>query len=129
MNLVTIILVLVWVVGGSLFVCKVVFPISEQVGEGGVVATKKVNTQSYSTKVLYNEKLDIYKPYHEGFSWTVLLFGFFPALFRSDWKWAVIIFLCNWVFWLPACIFFAIKYNELYVKDLMQQGYKVISKA
>ena len=27
------------------------------------------------------------------FSWTVLLFGFFPALFRSHWVGAVVMFL------------------------------------
>jgi hypothetical protein len=29
------------------------------------------------------------KKVKHGFSWTTLLFGFWPAVFRGDWKWPV----------------------------------------
>lgn len=121
----------------SVFVCKIAFPIESMGRESNVARknyqkTKKEGQSIYQPvnnkkKMLYNEKLGIYKPYHEGFSWTVFLFGFIPALFREDWKWALIIFsCCFFTLWLPATIFFAIKYNELYTRDLLQKGYKIV---
>ena len=127
-----IIIGLSWTILGSLLVCKVLCPLSSSNDTMGSKEILSKNTtysqQTFSKRMLYNERLGIYKEYHTGFSWTVLFFGFWPALFRGDWKWAAIIFLCNWALWLPACIFFAIKYNELYVKDLLQSGYVVVSQ-
>ena len=58
-----------------------------------------------------------------GISWTVFFFGPFPALFRGDWKWFLIMILADsftlglshWVF-----IFL---YNKLYLTDLLAKGY------
>ncbi len=58
-----------------------------------------------------------------GFSWTTLLFGFLPALFRGDIKWAIIQFLVSMVtfgFSWPVFPFF---YNKLYVRGLLEKGY------
>lgn len=58
-----------------------------------------------------------------GFSWTVFFFGVFVPLYRSDWKWSIIMFLA------AACTFglsnfvFIFIYNKLYIKDLLQNGY------
>lgn len=73
------------------------------------------------------------KPAPVGFSWTTLFFGFFPALFRGDIKWAAIIFLLSVVVGLVtagfgvlvAAICFAVFYNKLYIKDLVAKGYQV----
>ena len=72
-----------------------------------------------------------------GFSWTVFFFGGFPALFRGDLKWAVImwvggavavvfavmtlgvLFFLPWVFWL----IFAVIYNKRYVTELLGNGF------
>ncbi|MFD0713014.1 DUF2628 domain-containing protein [Paenibacillus sp. GCM10027626] len=67
-----------------------------------------------------------------GFSWTTLFFGFFPALFRGDLKWAVIMFIASTVFaiftlglgaWIPGIIFSFI-YNKMYIRELMEKGYR-----
>ena len=62
-----------------------------------------------------------------GFSWTVAFFNCFPALFRSDWKWAGIMFLCA----LASCnlsgFVFMFIYNKLYIKELVNNGYEVKS--
>lgn len=71
-----------------------------------------------------------------GFSWTTLLFGFFPALFRGDLKWAAIMFITGvvvgaltlgfgaWILWLV----FAFIYNKIYITDLIEKGYKPASE-
>lgn len=37
--------------------------------------------------MLKNENTGQIKQAKIGFSWTVFFFGFFPAIFRGDWKW------------------------------------------
>lgn len=59
-----------------------------------------------------------------GFSWTTLFFGGFPALLRGDVKW----FLLGWLISLATVgfglIIMAFIYNKIYVKDLMEKGYR-----
>jgi hypothetical protein len=59
-----------------------------------------------------------------GFSWTTLFFGFFPALFRSDWKWGLIMFVLQLVTLGLSSIVFAFIYNKIHLNDLIEQGYK-----
>ncbi|WP_461213351.1 DUF2628 domain-containing protein [Lacticaseibacillus sp. GG6-2] len=67
-----------------------------------------------------------------GFSWTTFFFGFFPALFRGDWKWALIIALIQiltgtFTFGISVgvvSIIFAFIYNKLYINDLLRDGYQ-----
>lgn len=65
-----------------------------------------------------------------GFSWTTLIFGCFPALFRGDFKWAAINFAITagvaivtagfggFIPWLV----FAVICNKLYVRELATKG-------
>lgn len=73
---------------------------------------------------LFNPRLRQGKQAKIGISWTVFFFGPFPALFRGDWKWFLIMLiadvftagLSHWVF-----IFL---YNKLYLTDLLTQGFE-----
>lgn len=73
---------------------------------------------------LFNPSSSQAKQAKIGFSWTVFFFGPFPALFRGDWKWFLIMLiadvftagLSHWVF-----IFL---YNKLYVTDLLTMGFE-----
>lgn len=71
-----------------------------------------------------------------GFSWTTFFFGFFPALIRGDLKWATIMFvtaLLAGVFtlgfgaWIPGIIF-SFVYNKIYIKDLLEKGYRPVDE-
>lgn len=69
-----------------------------------------------------------------GFSWTVFFFGFFVPLFRGDWKWALIMVASEIALAILTMgfgslilhIIFILKYNEWYINDLKEKGYKVV---
>jgi hypothetical protein len=83
-------------------------------------------------KVLLKNEGGITKEVKVGFSWTTFFFGFFPALFRGDLKWAAIMFIISvaigsftlgigaWV----SGIVFSFVYNKIYVKELIEKGYR-----
>jgi len=59
-----------------------------------------------------------------GYSVTTLLFGPFPALLRGDFKWFLIMCILSGtglVF-----LLFPFIYNEMYVKKLLEKGFKVV---
>lgn len=81
---------------------------------------------------LKNRNTNAYKDVKVGFSWTTFFFGFFPALFRGDWKWAAIIILSDIVLGVFTVgfgsividIIWAFMYNKVYTKDLINNGYE-----
>lgn len=80
------------------------------------------------TKIMFeNPNMGNIKEAPVGFSWTVFFFGFFPPLFRGDWKWAIITFLLAVITAGLSNIVFMFIYNKLYIKDLIASGYKAKS--
>ncbi len=59
-----------------------------------------------------------------GFSWTSAFFGPFPMLFRGAWKWLAITFLLALFTWGLSGIVFMFIINKIYIKDLINDGYK-----
>ena len=58
-----------------------------------------------------------------GFSWTSLFFGFFPALFRGDIKWTLIMLLVDFITFGFSLLVFPFFYNKVYAKALLEKGY------
>jgi hypothetical protein len=82
-------------------------------------------------RVKLRNSAGVVKEVKVGFSWTTFFFGFFPALFRGDLKWAVIMFITAvavgiFTFgigaWVPGIIF-SFVYNKIFIKDLLDKGY------
>lgn len=82
---------------------------------------------AYTKLVMENPNNGHVKEAPVGFSWTVLFFGFFPPLFRGDWKWAIIMFVLALLTAGLSGLVFMFIYNKLYIKDLVGSGFKVKS--
>lgn len=82
---------------------------------------------AYTSIIFKNPMTGAMKEAPVGFSWTTFFFGVFPALFRGDWKWfLVMVILALFTFGLSNIVFMFI-YNKLYIKDLIGAGYKAQS--
>ena len=73
----------------------------------------------------FEDKSGVLKEAPVGFSWTTFFFGFFPAMIRGDWLWALIIFVATFVTFGLAGFVFAFIYNRLYIQGLLKQGFTV----
>lgn len=60
-----------------------------------------------------------------GFSWTVLLFGGWPPLFRQDWLWGIVLLIACIFTWGIAGIVCSFFYNKVYIKSLIDKGYTI----
>lgn len=58
-----------------------------------------------------------------GFSWTTLLFGGFPALFRGDIIIGLVVIILNMFTMWVAGIIWSFFYNKFYTIKLVEKGY------
>ena len=84
---------------------------------------------AYTSIIFKNPHTGAMKEAPVGYSWTSLFFGFLPALFRGDWKWAIIQLLINLCTFGLGAIVFSFIYNKLYIQDLIGAGFKAQSIA
>lgn len=73
--------------------------------------------------ILINPDTNQIKSVKVGFSWTMFFWGFFPCLFRGDWKWAVVTLLASSFSFSLFALVFAFLYNKVYINDLIDKGY------
>lgn len=82
---------------------------------------------AYTSIIFKNPQSGAMKEAPVGFSWTTFFFGFFPALFRGDWKYAAIQFLISMITFGLSNLVFCFIYNKLYIRDLIGAGFKAQS--
>lgn len=75
-------------------------------------------------KMILKNQIGATKEIKIGFSWTTLFFGCFPAMFRGNWKWAIIMILAAIATSGLSWFVFPFFYNRLYIKDLLNNGYR-----
>ena len=103
------------------------------------------NTGRRGKKMFFEDQQGNTAKVVRGFSWTTFFFGFFPALFRGDLKWAGIIFISTvplnviaqfspvglalllMLITIAIQLFFSFKYNELHEKDLVAKGFQPVT--
>ena len=79
------------------------------------------------TKIhLKHPEFELTKEVPVGFSWTVFFWGMLPPLFRSDWKWGIIMLILAMVTFGFSNFIFAFLYNKLYLDALLEQGYSSV---
>lgn len=75
--------------------------------------------------ILKNPRTGKIKSVPIGFSWTVVLLGFFVPLYRSDWLWTIIMFVMGSFTYGLGTLLFAPFYNQIYARSLVKRGYKL----
>ena len=78
---------------------------------------------AFSTLNLKHPEYEVIKQAPVGFSWTVFFFGFFPPLFRGDWKWGIVMLVAALCTFGISTLVFMFIYNKLFVKSLLDSGY------
>ncbi|GLR65041.1 hypothetical protein [Marinospirillum insulare] len=84
---------------------------------------------AFTSIIFKNPNTGAMKEAPVGFSWTTFFFGLFPALFRGDWKWAIIQLILGAITFGLSNILFMFIYNKLYIKELIGAGFKAQSIA
>ena len=84
-------------------------------------------------KAIMQNPSGMVKEVKKGFSWTGFFFGLCVPLIRGDLKWAAIMFAISllagsFTFGLGSLfisLIFAFLYNKLYIKELLEKGYRL----
>jgi hypothetical protein len=86
---------------------------------------------AHGTVELVNPNTNEIKFAPVGYSWTILFWGFFPPLFRQDWKFGAIIAgvligtgLIGLAF-IPLILFSFIYNDKMHLKGLLENGWKI----
>ncbi len=74
--------------------------------------------------LMKNEQTGQIRECPEGFSWTMLFFGFFVPMMRQDYGWAWVCFFMSLLTLGLYSIITAFFYNGSYIKRLELDGYK-----
>lgn len=74
---------------------------------------------------LYNPQSKDMQTIRLGYSFTMLLFGFFVPFFRRDWKTGFILMLCDILSLSAVSVIFAWFYNYYDVRRLIKKGYVI----
>ncbi len=83
-------------------------------------------------KITLKHESGVTKEVKYGFSWTTFFFGFIVPLVRGDIKWALIMIAISVVVGsftfgigtLVSGIIFSFVYNKIYIKELLEKGYR-----
>lgn len=112
------------------------FNLIKSIGEdlkGGVIAYgisslyKMVKERQKPITLINEDKL--LKECPVGFSWIVFFFAGFVALFRGDLKWFIILSICGLsVIGIIPLFYFSANYNKIYIRELLEKGYKPYDK-
>lgn len=78
---------------------------------------------AFSKVNLKHPHFEVTKEAPVGFSWTVFFFGFFPAFFRGDIKFGMIILVSALITVGLSNFIFMFLYNEMYLNSLLDAGY------
>lgn len=90
---------------------------------------------AFDKAILENPRTGQIRSAPVGFSWTMFFFGPFAAMFRGDWKWALIILIiaivcgamtAGFLGWVPGLVG-AFIWNKSYLNRLVSDGFQLKS--
>lgn len=90
---------------------------------------------AFNTAILENSHTGQIRQAPMGYSWTMFFFGFFPPMFRGDWKWVAIVFFSaiagalvsfGLLAWLGPFIC-SFVWNKSHINGLVSEGYRLRS--